>query len=62
VPNSNEIAAKRRETVFRKRVTSHPAERILAKLILECPTLQVEQVIEDKIPDVIAESRISDKT
>jgi SAM-dependent methyltransferase len=40
------------ETVIRKRMTSHPAERIFAKLVLEYPTLRVEQVIQDEIPDV----------
>lgn len=40
------------ETVLRKRITSHPAERIFAKLVAEYPTLQVEQVIVDDIPDV----------
>ena len=40
------------ETVIRKRMTSHPAERIFAKLAMEYPTLRVEQVIQDEIPDV----------
>jgi hypothetical protein len=40
------------ETVLRKRVRSHPAERILTKLVVEYPTLCVEQVIQDEIPDV----------
>lgn len=40
------------ETVVRKRIRSHPAERIFARLALECPTLRVEQVIQDEIPDV----------
>lgn len=40
------------ETVRRKRITSRPAERIFARLILECPSLQIERVIEDEIPDV----------
>jgi methylase of polypeptide subunit release factors len=40
------------ETVLRKRITSHPAERILARLVLEYPTLRVEQVIQDEIPDI----------
>jgi tRNA G10 N-methylase Trm11 len=40
------------ETVLRKRVTTHPAERILAKLVMEYPTLRVEQVIRDIIPDI----------
>lgn len=40
------------ETVLRKRVTTHPAERMLAKLLAEYPTLEVKQVIEDEIPDV----------
>ncbi|CAO3355347.1 DNA modification methylase (EC 2.1.1.72) [Azospirillum palustre] len=40
------------ETVFRKRVTTHPAERMLSKLTSVCPALQVEQIIQDEIPDV----------
>ncbi len=40
------------ETVLRKRVKSHPAERILAKLTSEYPTLRVERVIRDAIPDI----------
>lgn len=40
------------ETVFRKRVKSHPAERILSTLVAEVPILRVEQVIYDEIPDV----------
>jgi hypothetical protein len=40
------------ETVLRKRVKSHPAERILAKLTAEYPTLRVERVIRDVIPDI----------
>jgi methylase of polypeptide subunit release factors len=40
------------ETVLRKRVTTHPAERMFAKLVAEYPTLQVKRVIEDEIPDV----------
>lgn len=40
------------ETVLRKRSTSHPAERILAKLLAVNPALRVEQVIQDEIPDV----------
>jgi hypothetical protein len=40
------------ETVLRKRVKSHPAERIFATLVAEYPTLSVEQVIQDEIPDV----------
>ena len=40
------------ETVLRKRVKSHPAERILAKLTEEYPTLRVERVIRDAIPDI----------
>jgi DNA modification methylase len=40
------------ETVLRKRVKSHPAERALAILERECPTLRLEHLIEDEIPDV----------
>ena len=40
------------ETVLRKRVKSHPAERILAKLTSEYPSLRVERVIRDVIPDI----------
>lgn len=40
------------ETVLRKRITSHPAERMFAKLVAEYPSLRVKQVIEDEIPDV----------
>jgi methylase of polypeptide subunit release factors len=40
------------ETVRRKRITSHPAERILARLAMDYPTLCVEQVIQDAIPDI----------
>lgn len=40
------------ETVLRKRMTSHPAERILAKLLAAYPRLVAERVILDEIPDV----------
>lgn len=40
------------QTVLRKRMTSHPAERILAHLLNRDPSLTLEQVIEDEIPDV----------
>lgn len=40
------------ETVLRKRVKSHPAERMLARLTSEYPTLKVERVIRDEIPDI----------
>lgn len=50
------------ETVFRKRVTSHPAERIFAKLALEYPTLRIEQVIQDEIPDVRRSRRTGSAT
>jgi hypothetical protein len=40
------------ETVLRKRIKSHPAERTLAMLMQECPTLRLEHVIQDEIPDV----------
>lgn len=40
------------ETVLRKRVKTHPAERTLEILTRECPTLRLDQVIEDEIPDI----------
>ena len=40
------------QTVLRKRMTSHPAERILAHLLSHDTSLKLEQVIEDDIPDV----------
>jgi methylase of polypeptide subunit release factors len=40
------------EKVSRKRVTTHPAERMFAKLSTEYPALQLKHVIEDEIPDV----------
>lgn len=50
------------ETVFRKRITSHPAERIFAKLVAEYPSLRVEQVIQDDIPDVRRSRRTGSAT
>ena len=50
------------ETVLRKRITSHPAERIFAKLVVEYPTLRVEQVIQDEIPDVRRSRRTGSAT
>jgi hypothetical protein len=40
------------ETVSRKRVTSHPAERLLEVLVRKEPRMIVEEVVEDEIPDV----------
>lgn len=40
------------QTVRRKRMTSHPAERILAHLLTNDPSARLEQIIEDDIPDV----------
>jgi DNA methylase len=40
------------QTVLRKRMTSHPAERILTHLLSKDPSVRLEQVIEDDIPDV----------
>lgn len=40
------------ETVFRKRMKSHPAERMFAQLSLIYPSLCIEQIIQDEIPDV----------
>jgi DNA methylase len=50
------------ETVLRKRIRSHPAERILNKLVAECPTLCIEQVIQDEIPDVRRSRRTGSAT
>jgi len=50
------------ETVRRKRITSHPAERIFAKLGLESPALHVEHVIQDEIPDVRRSRRTGSAT
>lgn len=40
------------QTVLRKRMKTHPAERILAHLLSRDPSATLEQVIEDDIPDV----------
>ena len=40
------------ETVLRKRIASHPAERIYTRLHADFPELRVEEVIKDNIPDV----------
>lgn len=40
------------ETVVRKRTMSHPAEQILTKLLDVDPSLVVEHVIQDEIPDI----------
>jgi hypothetical protein len=40
------------ETVLRKRQTSHPAERILSRLISQYPTLHLKKIIQDEIPDI----------
>ena len=40
------------ETVLRKRVMTHPAERMFAQLLAQYPTLQLKQVIADEIPDI----------
>lgn len=40
------------ETVRRKRVTTHPAQRIYEKLAQQYPRIEVSQVIHDIIPDV----------
>jgi hypothetical protein len=50
------------ETVHRKRVTSHPAERLFAKLVSAYPLLRVEHVIEDDIPDVRRSRRTGSAT
>jgi DNA methylase len=50
------------ETVRRKRIVSHPAERIFAKLIAEYPELRIEQVIQDEIPDIRRSRRTGSAT
>lgn len=40
------------QTVLRKRITSHPAELILTYLLRKDPSVTLEQIIEDEIPDV----------
>ncbi|GJD70578.1 DNA methyltransferase [Methylobacterium gnaphalii] len=40
------------ETVSRKRMTSHPAERLYQRLLKQHPDLRLEHVIQDNIPDV----------
>ena len=50
------------ETVLRKRKRSHPAERILAKILTIDRTLQIEQVIQDEIPDVRRSRRTGSAT
>jgi hypothetical protein len=50
------------ETVLRKRITTHPAERILDKLVGEYPNLRVERVIRDNIPDVRRSRRTGSAT
>lgn len=50
------------ETVVRKRIKSHPAERIIETLMTEYPTLRVERVIQDEIPDVRRSRRTASAT
>ena len=50
------------ETVLRKRITSHPADRILSKLMLEHPSLILEEVIQDEIPDIRRSRRTATAT
>jgi DNA methylase len=50
------------ETVLRKRIKSHPAERILTKLVVAYPNLCVQQVIQDEIPDVRRSRRAGSAT
>jgi tRNA G10 N-methylase Trm11 len=50
------------ETVLPKRIRSHPAERILSKLVAEYPGLCVEQVIQDEIPDIRRSRRTGSAT
>jgi hypothetical protein len=40
------------ETVRRKRMISHPAERMLSKLVSDHPNLVLQELIEDQIPDI----------
>lgn len=50
------------ETVLRKRQKSHPAEYMLEELARECPSLQVEQIIRDEIPDIRRSRRTGSAT
>ncbi|QLH72035.1 DNA methyltransferase [Rhodopseudomonas palustris] len=50
------------ETVLRKRVTSHPAERMLDRLTAEYSDLHLERIIRDEIPDVRRSRRTSGAT
>jgi DNA modification methylase len=50
------------ETVLRKRVKSHPAERLLERLITEYPDLHLEKIIRDEIPDVRRSRRTAGAT
>lgn len=50
------------ETVFRKRVTTHPAERMFAMLLAAYPNLKLKQIIEDEIPDVRRSRRTGSAT
>lgn len=50
------------ETVVRKRTRSHPAEQALAKLLDFDPTLELEKVIHDEIPDVRRSRRVGAAT
>jgi len=50
------------ETVHRKRVTSHPAERMLERIISDYPTMRVERVIRDRIPDIRRSRRSASAT
>jgi hypothetical protein len=50
------------EMVVRKRLTSHPAERMLANIIAADPRMDLESVIHDEIPDVRRARRIGSAT
>lgn len=50
------------ETVLRKRVRTHPAERMFAMLQAAYPSLQLKQIIEDEIPDVRRSRRTGSAT
>lgn len=50
------------QTVNRKRMTSHPAQRILEHLLDSNQSLELEKVIEDDIPDVRRSRRSASAT
>jgi hypothetical protein len=50
------------ETVVRKRIMSHPAERMFTKLVEHCPSLELKEVIHDEIPDIRRSRRAGSAT